>query len=216
MKYISSKQDATDFLRGLFQIFNYELYKGELHDPIIDVGVLLGNQCSRYKPGVWIDAKGRLPEIMFSGTLFARESISIDDIATELLHCMAHQYCDENGIKDTSCKGNYHNKNFKKVAEAHGLICTSKGKGYNIHQDYSLSESIKKNDTYKNTIADFFIKRERFTGGQNPDGGTGHSIKYACPCCGNSVRATKSTSVICGYCMEPMEKMGCKYNGNKT
>lgn len=29
--------------------------------------------------------------------------------------------------------------------------------------------------------------------------------KYKCPCCGNSVRATKTVNVICGDCMKQME-----------
>lgn len=29
--------------------------------------------------------------------------------------------------------------------------------------------------------------------------------KYVCPCCGNSVRATKAVNLICGDCMEKME-----------
>ena len=31
-----------------------------------------------------------------------------------------------------------------------------------------------------------------------------HHRKYTCPCCGNSVRATKSVNVICGDCMQRM------------
>ena len=31
--------------------------------------------------------------------------------------------------------------------------------------------------------------------------------KYVCPCCGNSVRATKDINIICGDCMEVMIKV---------
>ena len=29
-------------------------------------------------------------------------------------------------------------------------------------------------------------------------------IKYMCPCCGNSVRATKEVMIMCMDCQEPM------------
>ena len=40
-----------------------------------------------------------------------------------MLHEMAHLYNLENGIKDTSRAGTYHNAKFKATAEEHGLIC---------------------------------------------------------------------------------------------
>ena len=32
----------------------------------------------------------------------------------------------------------------------------------------------------------------------------GNVIKYMCPCCGNSVRATKEVMIMCMDCEEPM------------
>jgi hypothetical protein len=31
------------------------------------------------------------------------------------------------------------------------------------------------------------------------------SIKYVCPCCGTSIRATRQVNVVCGDCNEPFE-----------
>ena len=39
-------------------------------------------------------------------------------------------------------------------------------------------------------------------GNSNPNS---HSIKYVCPCCGNSVRATKAVNIMCMDCNEPMQ-----------
>lgn len=43
-----------------------------------------------------------------------------------------------------------------------------------------------------------------------PEGGKRPSStrKYQCPCCKNSVRATKAINLICGDCMEKMEVVG--------
>ena len=41
------------------------------------------------------------------------------------------------------------------------------------------------------------------TGGNNNP--NSHSIKYVCPCCGNSVRATKAVHIMCMDCNEPMQ-----------
>lgn len=40
-----------------------------------------------------------------------------------------------------------------------------------------------------------------------PTGGSpnSHSIKYVCPCCNNSVRATKAVHILCMDCNKPMQ-----------
>lgn len=65
MNYITTQQEMVDYLREFFKVLNHEIYMGELHDPIINVGTLAGAQKSRYVPYVWSDAKGKKPEIVF-------------------------------------------------------------------------------------------------------------------------------------------------------
>lgn len=55
-----------------------------------------------------------------------------------------------------------------------------------------------------NRIEGAYIPRGKGTG-DNTDKPTGnnpnsHSIKYVCPCCGNSVRATKVVRIKCADC----------------
>lgn len=95
MNYITTQQEMIDYLREFFKVFNNELYLGKLHDPVINVGTLGGAQKSRYVPYVWNDARGKRPEIMFDPSFLGDETTAVADIAVELLHCMAHQYCDE-------------------------------------------------------------------------------------------------------------------------
>lgn len=43
------------------------------------------------------------------------------------------------------------------------------------------------------------------TGGSTEPPKRSSTRKYVCPCCKNSVRATKAVNLICGDCMEKME-----------
>ena len=42
--------------------------------------------------------------------------------------------------------------------------------------------------------------------GNKPPKKPSSTRKYICPCCGNSVRATKEINIICGDCMKQMVK----------
>lgn len=54
-----------------------------------------------------------------------------DEIIGTLLHEMVHLFNLQNGIKDTSRSGYYHNKSFKESAEARDLIAEKvDGSGY--------------------------------------------------------------------------------------
>lgn len=164
MKYITTQQEMVDYLRELFRAFNYGLYGGKMRDPIINVGVLQGRQKSRYAPKVWGDSKGRLPEIMFDSSFLGAEATTMESIAIELLHCMVHQYCDENNIKDTSNGGTYHNKRFKKIAEKHGLKSLGIAKdGWGGLRDYSIADGSIVLNICEDFTSRFFVQRDAFT-----------------------------------------------------
>ncbi len=68
----------------------------------------------------------------------------------------------------------------------------------------------------KPSLLPFFIKRKEIAGGKTGNGGTqtggsteppkrSSTRKYVCPCCKQSIRATKEVNIICGDCMEKME-----------
>ena len=107
----------------------------------------------------------------------------------------------------------YHNKAFKRAAEAHGLIVTHTRYGWS-HTEPSdaLIEWILEND-----IQEIKLNRNephgiRIAGGNAAANGgaatgtpsKGHSIRYKCPCCGQLARTTKKANLICGDCMTPM------------
>ena len=122
------------------------------------------------------------------------------EICTILMHEMTHYYCYRNEIKDTSRGGAYHNKLFRKYAEASGLICkkTEKyGHGITI-----LSEGAEKwiNDNMDGSWYDLYrIQKTKNTK-------TNKNIKYQCPICKASCWVTKKVSFACKLCGVDLER----------
>ena len=150
-----------------------------------------------------------------------------DDILTEpitvvcqrMLHAMCHYYCYLHDIQDVSRGNSYHNKNFRREAERHGLIQIKDGK-----YGWSISSPSKELAQFcVNELKDLHFGIYRYTKYEkdmvmdddnedtievrvkikNPNS---HSIKYICPCCKNSVRATKKVNIACLDCGEKMIK----------
>lgn len=134
-----------------------------------------------------------------------------------MIHEMVHLYCREHGIKEVSRGGAYHNKKFKEVAEAHGLTCvyTGAAHGWNTTPgdnllEYALQKGWSEIKIARNTM----IPWTRLGTGPtaNAPGATpipgekrpSSTRKLACPCCGQSVRATKKVNILCGDCLQPM------------
>ena len=70
---------------------------------------------------VWRAESSLMHEINISAEHLDRP---IENIMATLQHEMVHYYCQINGISDTCQYGRYHNGNFKREAEARGLIIT--------------------------------------------------------------------------------------------
>ncbi len=136
-----------------------------------------------------------------------------ENIISTLLHEMCHLYAMENGIKDTSNGGHYHNKEFKRIAEERDLkISYGKYIGWSITEPTeNLMKTIKK---YKlDTTMDYVRMGGRADGGGDSNNGENKppkkktsTRKYICPVCGNSVRATKDVNIGCLDCNVIMVK----------
>ena len=115
---------------------------------------------------------------------------------------MVHLYNLENGVKDTSRAGTYHNRKFKEAAEAHGLTVEASEKyGWSITAltDEAKQEVADFMDSIGKTSFDLY--REKVVE-EKKKGGKSSSRKYVCPCCGLIIRATKEVKVICWECNE--------------
>lgn len=126
------------------------------------------------------------------------------ELVGTLLHEMCHQYADELGIKDTSRNGTWHNKNFKEIAERHGLVCTKAEKiGFSV-TTLTEESKIKLREKYPEGISILYHKTiETIQKEKRPSS----TRKYVCPGCDDSVRATKDVRIICGKCNKQMIKV---------
>ena len=162
----------------------------------------------------WVSTLGATHEINIGAGTLARP---IEDVAATLLHEMVHYFNYENGIQDCSRGNTYHNKRFKAAAEAHGLIVTHSDK-------YGWSHTAPADSLLdfilENGLTDILINRNEFAGlrvtgtgthdgsGVEPPARRSSTRKYICPCCGNSVRATKAVNIACLDCDTQMVVVG--------
>ena len=194
--------ETISWLGRLYEYFNSKLFKNELERPVITVQTDERNRaygwftCNK----VWKESEkddGQY-EINMSAQFLNRP---VNEIAGTLIHEMCHHYAKENNLQDCSRGGSYHNKLFKKIAEEHGLQVENVPKiGWS---NTSLTEETKW------LVAEFlrFNDEKLIYRVPAPKGArvkSSSTRKYACPCCGNSVRATKSVNIMCADCNEFM------------
>lgn len=199
-----------------FEVLNRVYFGGELPPAVITI-MSSKRTYGHFTVGrVWKAEEKRFNEINISAEHLDRE---IGAIMATLCHEMVHFYCQLNQIEDTSQNGRYHNKNFKREAEARGLLI-SYGKyiGYSVTTPGSgFLEVLKENGVEKpmdiNRDGDVYMPvgnggdggadgKQGGADGRPVDGGKKKTStrKYVCPCCGNSFRATKDIRVMCMDC----------------
>lgn len=211
MKTNTTYNRAVQYLNKVFKLVNHEFFDDELDIPTITIQSSVGAYGHVTTSKVWTNERGEATYELNLGAEYLTRPI--ENIVATLIHEGVHIYCMENGIKDTSNHGVYHNKNFKIEAEKRGLIIDRHDKyGWTITSpdmpviDFCIA----------NGLTDIEIARNSgfsFTGiGTGSNGGTtppkapkkpSSTRKYICPCCGNSFRATKSINVLCMDCNEP-------------
>lgn len=200
-------------MEKLFIHLNKKLFNGELDRPVITVQTDYKNRsygwCTSWrawkiKTSETIDTNSK--EFIESGYYEINITAEytgrpFDNVASTMLHEMVHLYNIKHNIKDTSRNGTFHNKKFAESAISHGLTVTQTEKyGYSRTD---LNENGKKAvDTFKS--GDDF-KLYRYTPVKSKvTREKSHSIKYVCPVCGMTVRATKEVNIMCADCHELM------------
>lgn len=196
----------TELYRA-FHLFNKEFYNNSLPEP----SILIQNRGNKKNVLGWctidktwkdIESNTKKYEIALISEYLYRGMLPI---LCTLLHEMVHLHNLENNIKDCTRNNTYHNKNFKTVAENHGLICEhDKSIGWSLTRlQESTINFIKKSNLNENiftlTRIDPILKLN--TDDDNDDNEKkSTSRKYVCPECGIIVRATKDVNIICGDC----------------
>ena len=211
MKQSTKMSRAVSQLEHIYNSLNADFFGGGLPVPIITVQSKPGTMghCSVAK--VWQRKEDKTHELNIAAEVL---NYPIEETIDTMLHEMVHLFCRENGIKEVSRGGKYHNKRFKEVAEAHGLTCVPCGQyGWNTTPgdnlvEYALNKGWNEILLGRNSLPP--AMRTGATGTAQPGAATpggkrpSSTRKVVCPVCGQSVRATKKVNIICGVCMVPM------------
>jgi DNA-directed RNA polymerase subunit RPC12/RpoP len=218
-KGLKSYQEMLEYA---FDVFNRVYFNNEL-PPIVICIMSSKNTYGHFTVNKeWRVDDEHLHELCVSAEHLDRP---IANVLGTLQHELIHYYCALHGIKDTSQGHRYHNKNFKREAEARGLIISQAPYiGWSVTQPSpEFIEVIRSNGIEK----PLDINRDGYTGvmvGRGGDGdGDGNTVagpnglptakkktstrKYVCPKCGNSFRATKDIHVLCMDCNEKFVKV---------
>ena len=219
-KYI----ETVKYLERLFDYCNEKLFNNELDKPVITVQLDSKNKTygwfTHSKVWKWQDRVPANVPVKSKYGEYVSDSPSVIDceaheinitaqqlnrpirqIASTIIHEMCHYYAEVNNMQDTSRSGTYHNKLFKKIAEEHGLTvqCVQTiGWSYTElkpETDVLITSFIEHNP-------ETLIYRTPVFKGQAVKSSS--TRKYICPCCKQSVRATKQVNIMCLDCKEPM------------
>lgn len=216
-------KNMQEVLEYGFEVLNDVYFNGEL--PPIVITIMSSPRTNGHFTvnEVWRSEENYMHEINISAEHLDRP---IENVIATLQHECIHYYCALNNIQDTSQNGRYHNKNFKREAEARGLIISqAKYIGWSVTQpSEEFIEVIRSHGIEKPLDINRDGERLDLAGllgglmggdGNNIVGPDGKPInpkkktstrKYICPCCGNSLRATKDLNIMCMDCNEQFIK----------
>lgn len=212
MKQTTKMSRAVSQLEHIYNNLNYDFFDGALPVPIITVQSKPGTMghCSVAK--IWRRSEDdRTYELNIAAEVL---NYPIEETLDTMIHEMVHLYCRENGIKEVSRGGRYHNRKFKEEAERRGLECYQCGAaGWNTRPsdrlvEYALTKGWNEIRIGRNTLPP--AMRTGASGTAQPGAAPGEgkrpssTRKLICPKCGQSIRATKKVNILCGDCMERM------------
>lgn len=199
-KYI----ETVKYLEKLYDYCNDKLFNNELDKPVISIQLDSKNKAYGWFTfgKVWkeSDTDDGAHEINITAQYLNRP---LREIAATMIHEMCHYYAKLNNMQDTSRSGTYHNKLFKKIAETHGLkVECVQTIGWS-HTELTPDSDVLITSFIEHNPG-IVIYRQPVFKGQSVK--TSSTRKYVCPCCGQSVRATKQVNIFCGDCNAPMQE----------
>lgn len=201
-KYIGT----VNYLSRLYDYCNAKLFDGELTKPVITVQRDERNKAFGWwsKKKVWHESDENEGDGSHELNIVAQElNRPIKEIAATMIHEMCHQYASVHNLQDTSRSGNYHNKVFKRIAEAHGLAVECvRLMGWSV-TSLTLETSALITDFEQLNPPDIIYRLPVFKGESVKSSST---RKYVCPVCGTSVRATKEVHIQCVDCNQLMQE----------
>ena len=213
MKQLTTYNRAAAYLNTIFDLLNARYFESALSRPIITIQSTPKAYGHYTLYDAWsVDGDKGMREINIGAGTLARP---IENVVATLLHEMVHYYNDLNGVKDCSRGNTYHNHKFKELAEACDLLVEHHSTyGWSITSpsdallefciDNDLREiRLNRNDAVLSRVPGTGTHAGTYTG--NGDSNKKSSTrKYICPCCGMSVRATRTVNIACLDCNEPL------------
>lgn len=209
MKQMTEYNRVCGYLNKIFSMLNETYFENALSRPVITIQSTPRAYGHITCGKVWeSDGQSRHELNIGAGTL----SRPIEETVATMLHEMVHLWNIKEGKQDTSRGGKYHNKIFRDEAIKRDLLIEHDDKyGWTVTtpSDKLVEWCIEHElEEIKVTRHDglFLVPPPGNTSG-SPSSGTPVKVKkpsstrkYVCPCCGLSVRATRSVSIICGAC----------------
>lgn len=185
-------------LEHIFRILNMHIFRGRLPVPVFTV-------FSINRKYEWYFQVRNQKQYVIALSRKALEKPE-EEIICNMLHCMVHEYCKMSGIQESSRAGRYHNANFGKCAESHGLIVQkTTEEGYIT---IGIQDNIKKlirqkfADLRKNM--DAAIEKDEKTALVNTS--AAYTNIWECPICHAKAKASYNAKLYCGYCMVAMNR----------
>lgn len=204
VRKITTMAELQAALQAAFNAINRDFYGNELEKVIITVKEgrkegTLGTFCTAKE---WVQNGKERHEINISANYIGQRTV--EQTITTLMHEMSHLYNFQNGIKDTSRSGIYHNKKFKQTAEAHGLEMQFADQiGWSLTMP---TPQTKKWIAENIPIKSFGVYKQVTDKASGDKSSTKQSmVKKVCPRCGNIARVTSEYKLICGDCMKEMK-----------
>lgn len=207
MKETVKTSRTAGYLEKIFRAVNAKYFGEQLEEPIITIQSTPKAYGHVTVAKAWQRGDTTRHELNIGAGTLNRDIVYV---VCTLVHECVHLWNLQNGIQDCSRGGAYHNKRFKEAAEARDLkISYDPRIGWSITEPTdALCEFILEQgweDIQMNRMENSYTPRGRGagdaagkpTGTSNPNS---HSIKYVCPCCRNSVRATKVVHIKCADC----------------
>ena len=215
MKELTSYNRVAGYLNKIFDLLNEEFFESALSRPTITIqSTPKAYGHFSLKADTWISKLGGTHEINIGAGTLARP---IEEVTATLLHEMVHYYNYTRGVQDTSRGNTYHNKQFRRAAQSHGLVVE-----YNERYGWAITSPSDEllEFVIDNGLTDILINRNEqinfhvygtgthngnLSGGERKPSST---RKYICPCCKMSVRATRVVRIACMDCGEQMIAAG--------
>lgn len=216
MKETVKTSRTAGYLEKIFRALNRDFFGGELEEPIITIQSTPRAYGHVTVAKIWKRKEDWRHELNLGAETLNRP---IEEVVATMLHEIVHLYNLAHGVQDCSRGGSYHNRKFKEEAERRGLSIQH-------HEKYGWTITEATEETIEYIIRQGWdeVQINRGGGIWTPPANGGSKAgdpsgqapkppkksstrKLVCPCCGNSVRATKTVRIMCMDCNEQMQEV---------